>query len=134
MSHTQLYAVLSAAQQELGPTFERMPLIPRSLLAAGAACARALGGKTMKAILHCVYWTPRDARTPRGAAGSTRLQGTVGAAEDLSLDPEDLGEAEGVSDAPAPPPLPSTLSCRVSARLTRPFRVYHVCEVGWAGT
>lgn len=26
----------------------------------------------------------------------------MGAAEDLSLDPEDLGEAEGVSDAPAP--------------------------------
>ena len=97
-----LYCRLPSKSWDPRSNDERMPLIPRSLRAAGAACARALGGKTMKAILHCLYWTPRDARTPRGAAGSTRLQGTVGAAEDLSLDPEDLGEAEGVSDAPAP--------------------------------
>ena len=92
MSHKQLQAVLSTAQRELGPAYARMPLTPHSFRAAGAARALARG-EDVEVILHCFNW-----RSPAMLAHYVELRalygykGPMGATEDLSLDPEDLGE------------------------------------------
>ena len=92
MSHKQLQAVLTGAQQALGPAYERLPLTPHSSRAAAAARALARGDD-IDSILHCFNW-----RSPAMLSHYVELRvmygykGPMCAAEDLTMDPEDLGE------------------------------------------